>query len=417
MSIARTFSLALVGLSLAVSLAYAQSPAELKKMSNDAKAAIRAYENTGDPAVKKEKVILARDLVEKIKKADPAYSELRILEMKLQPKLKEQGLDEKAGKQTGAVPAVNNAEKERALSDWKTIVEAAEALKKKSAKYFTGQTAISYDESMTDDVIKTAGDILKNDKPKLAALMKEMVKKYGEGDEMDKKIVALTPKDPSKGMYDEANKRPDEMPARAFQIVNDIVSKVENNMKAEAKQILSQTMMNLTNMSFYQDDKRKQVFDKAEAELRRALKFNPQDEEVQQALASLKQQRAKSDADVQKALESARFPAAAAFSGPGNVDALKEEIRKYYIKVYPKEEPLAITISGNWFATKHDILMRPIQWGLPVHVAARQNEKDVCRVFKMTVLTEIRGDVPKAPPFGDHWTGDSYRMLIKNLKR
>ncbi|MCU0844332.1 MAG: hypothetical protein MUC76_05330 [Spirochaetes bacterium] len=417
MSIARTFSLVLIGLFLSVSLAYTESPAELKKMSNDAKAAIRAYENTTDPAVKKEKVILARDLIEKIKKADPAYSELRILQMKLAPKVKEQGLDEKAGKHASAGPASNNPEKERALSDWKTIVEAAEALKQKSAKYFTGPTAISYDESMTDDVIKTASDILKNEKPKLAALMKEMVQKYGEGDAMDKKIVALTPKDPSKGMYDEANKRPDEMPARAFQIVNDIISKVENNMKAEAKQILSQTMMNLTNMSFYQDDKRKQVFDKAETELKRALKFNPEDEEVKQALVSLKQQKTKSDADTQKALESARFPSPGAFSGPGNINALKEEIRKYYVNAYPKEKPLAITISGNWFATKHDLLMRPIQWGLPVYVAAQQNEKDVCRVFKMTVLTVIRGGVPQAAPLGDHWTGDSYRMLIKNLKQ
>jgi hypothetical protein len=25
-------------------------------------------------------------------------------------------------------------------------------------------------------------------------------------------------------------------------------------------------------------------------------------------------------------------------------------------------------------------------------------------------------DIAKAPPFTDHWTGDSYRMMIVNLK-
>jgi len=33
----------------------------------------------------------------------------------------------------------------------------------------------------------------------------------------------------------------------------------------------------------------------------------------------------------------------------------------------------------------------------------------------MTLLTGIGLDVAKAPPFTDHWTGDSYRMKIANV--
>jgi hypothetical protein len=53
---------------------------------------------------------------------------------------------------------------------------------------------------------------------------------------------------------------------------------------------------------------------------------------------------------------------------------------------------------------------------LPVFCASQQNEPGICRVFKMTVLTGIGVDIAKSPPFTDHWTGDSYRMMIVNLK-
>jgi len=77
---------------------------------------------------------------------------------------------------------------------------------------------------------------------------------------------------------------------------------------------------------------------------------------------------------------------------------------------------LKVSVAGNWFAAKHNIFGEPIQWGLPVHCASQQGEQGVCRVFKSTVLTGIGLKVAKAPPFKDHWTGDSYRMLIANLK-
>ncbi|HSQ75198.1 MAG TPA: hypothetical protein VLT13_06560, partial [Bacteroidota bacterium] len=57
----------------------------------------------------------------------------------------------------------------------------------------------------------------KSNQPRILAFLKDFSKKYGEpNDEMDKKIYALTPKDPTKGMYDEANQRPDELPSRCY---------------------------------------------------------------------------------------------------------------------------------------------------------------------------------------------------------
>jgi hypothetical protein len=35
----------------------------------------------------------------------------------------------------------------------------------------------------------------------------------------------------------------------------------------------------------------------------------------------------------------------------------------------------------------------------------------------MTVLASEGNNPPKAPPFVDHWTGDSYQMLIANVPK
>jgi hypothetical protein len=127
--------------------------------------------------------------------------------------------------------------------------------------------------------------------------------------------------------------------------------------------------------------------------------------------------RKKSQADVQKALESARFPAnVSSFAGPGKIPELAADVKTYFAGAYPKEKVLAVSVSGGWVTTKHNILGQPIQWGLPVFCASQQNEPGICRVFKMTVLTGVGVDIAKAPPFTDHWTGDSYRMMIVNLK-
>jgi hypothetical protein len=175
--------------------------------------------------------------------------------------------------------------------------------------------------------------------------------------------------------------------------------------------------MAAANADFFMDTRRDEQFAAAEAELNRAKRFNPQDSEITQALASVQANRKKSQADIQKALEAARFPAnVSGFSGPGSLSDLTAAVKTYYAGAYPKEKLLAVSVSGNWTATRHNILGQPIQWGLPVFCASQQNEEGVCRVFKMTVLTGIGQAIPKAPPFTDHWTGDSYRMKITNLK-
>lgn len=380
----------------------------------EAKAALRAVENTSDPAIKAAKLAEARTLIDRIKAAEPANPELRTLESKyryLAPPA--QGAAAPA-----TPPPADNAKTQEVLADWNAIVAMHADLRQKTGGFFPNPTNVAYAPEQTGQVIALAADVMKNDRPKILAFLKTFAERYGEpGDAMDRKIIALTPKDPKKGMYDEANKRPDDLPSQCYNGLVDRLTWVAENPAKEARNILRTAMQDMGTVESVMDTRRDGQFAAIESELRRALQFNPQDQEVQKALTTVAATRKRSAADAKKALEAARFPAhAASFAGPGKVTDLVAAVRTYYTDAYPKEKLLAVSVAGAWIVTKTNILGQPIQWGLPVHCAAQQNEPDVCRVFRMTVLTGIGAGVAKAPPFTDHWTGDSFRMLIANLK-
>jgi len=103
-------------------------------------------------------------------------------------------------------------------------------------------------------------------------------------------------------------------------------------------------------------------------------------------------------------------------SKPGKPADLVAAAQKYFTATYPKEKVLQVTVAGNWFVAKQNIFGQPIQWGLPIYCASQQSEPGICRVFKSSVLTGTGLGIAKAPPFTDHWTSDSYRMLNSNLK-
>jgi hypothetical protein len=389
--------------------------ADVKTLVQQAKAALRAVENTSDASVKNAKLDEARNLIAQIKAADPANPELRTLESKF----RYLGGDSlAAGTPAPAAASVDTGKAKQVLDDWNMIIKLEQDLADKTGDFFPNAENLNYSREQTDRVLSVIDDVLKNDKPRILAFLKTFSGAYGEpNDAMDRKIIALTPKDPKKGMYDEANKRPDELPSRAYKKLLDRLSWIQAGPGREAKQIMKNALEAVAGADFFQDTKRDSAYAEAEAELARAKRFNPKDPELAQALASVQAKRRKSQADVKTALESARFPASVtSFAGPGTIPGLVDAVKTYYAGAYPKEKLLAVSVSGAWVATKLNVFDQPIQWGLPVFCAAVQDEPGVCRVFKMTVLTGIGVGAAKSPPFTDHWTGDSYRMLVANLK-
>jgi hypothetical protein len=379
-----------------------------------AKAALRAAENTNDPQVKATKLSEARTLIDQIKAAEPGNSELRAMESKyryLAPDAPS------AAPAPAAAPAGAGSSGE-ALKDWTAIVDMHKKLREKTDRFFPNAANIAYSPEQTGDVVALAAEVMKNDRPRILGFLKEFAAKYGQPDDaMDRKIIALTPKDPKKGMYDEANQRPDDLPSQCYLGLVDRLTWVQENPAQEAKNIMRDAILKLADAEFIMDTHRDAQYQRIEAELKRALQFNPKDAEVSAALGTVQASRKRSAAEAKKAVESARFPAhAAGFPGPGSIPDLAAAVRQYYAGAYPKERVLAVAVSGGWIVTKTNILGQPIQWGLPVFCAAQQNEAGICRVFKMTILTGIGIGIAKSPPFTDHWTGDSYRMLVSNVK-
>jgi hypothetical protein len=388
--------------------------ADTKELVRKAKADLRAAENTNDMQVKNTKLDEVRKLIDQIKAAEPQNSELGTLESKY----RYMNTGREAAKAAVSTPEVDTRRLKEVLDDWNAIIKLDKELYAKTNRFFPHSGGMSYAKEQTDQVLSVIDDVMKNDQPRILAYLKEFSKKYGEpNDEMDKKIYALTPKNPKKGMYDEENQRPSDLPSWCYKNLINRLTWVQETPKNEAKLIMKSVMELIANADFYQDTKRDAQFVEAEAELNRAKRFNPKDTEITQALVSVQTSRKKSQADIQKVLESARFPAnVTSFAGPGKIPDLAAAVKTYFNGAYPKEKVLAVSVSGGWVTTKHNILGQPIQWGLPVFCASQQNEPGICRVFKMTVLTGVGVDIPKVPPFTDHWTGDSYRMMIVNLK-
>ncbi len=400
--------------------------ADVKTLVQQAKAALRVVENSSDASVKNAKLDEAKALIAQIKAAEPTNSELRTLESKyryLDTDRPSAGpaasnAPPAANAPTSAATAADAAKAKQVLDDWNAIIKLEQDFSAKTSRFFPNAENLSYTKEQTDQVLLLVDEVLKKDKPSILAFLKSFTGTYGEpNDAMDRKIIALTPKDPKKGMYDEANKRPDELPSLAYKKLLDRLTWVQAGPGREAKLIMKNAMEAIAGADFFQDTVRDSKYAEAELELARAKRFSPKDPEIAQALASVQARRKKSQSDVKAALEAARFPASAAgFAGPGTIPNLVAAVRTYYASAYPKEKLQAVSVSGAWFATKLNIFDQPIQWGLPVYCASVQDEGGVCRVFKMTVLTGIGAGIAKSPPFTDHWTGDSYRMLTANLK-
>lgn len=413
MRILRTMLLVMLTLSLALT-----ATADVKDLARKAKAALRAGENTNDQAVLKAKLDEAKELIDQIRAEDPNFVELGAIQARyrsLSGGLKARQ-DQEAREQAQA--SIDWNQVRQVIADWEALIKMTKDLRQKTKDFFPNDQNIAYTKEQTDQVLALAADVLKNDQPRILAFLKEFEAKYGPpGDETDRKIIALTPKDPKKGMYDEANQRPSDLPSRCHQELVDRLTWVRENPKLEARKIMKTVSDLMAHIDFIMDTQRDQRYAESEAEIQRALRFAPGDPEITKYLADLRAGRRKSQADIKKALESARFPAAfAGFAGPGTPANLAAQATSYFNANYPKEKVLKVAVAGNWFVAKQNIFGEPIQWGLPVYVASQQDEPGVCRVFKSSVLTAVGLKVAKAPPFTDHWTGDSYRMLVSNLK-
>jgi hypothetical protein len=418
---------------------------ELRALGRQVNAAFRALDNLSLPDNLTEidaKLKEADGLIEKVRAMDPNYAEIRIWENKSRGWKKQiemvkpsaggassggassggassGGAAPPAGQPTATkgAPAAGGLTKEQVKADWQAFLDYHDAFYKKFDEVFNHNGQVKfYDKASMDALLPKLELLRKVDVPEARQRLDEFGAKYGrDTDTIDRKLFELTPDNPRKSRLDPENQRPDGSAGGDYRDLERMLKLIAEGPVTQAADILKQVQLELNNTAQKSDSMLARAADQLDA----AHRLDPNNAAVNDQLAAIQKQRAGIKAAAADQLKTAKFPPnASSFAGPGSVGTLTAAALRYFNEVYPKEKAIAASVAGNWVSCKKNVLGQTIQWGLPVYIASIQNNsKEVCRVFKMTVLAAEGNNPPKAPPFVDHWTGDSYQMLIANVPK
>jgi len=415
---AAAFSLSLICLSLAEGA----PQGDVKTLAKEVNADIRKVENMTDKAAAKAAVAAIHDKIEKIRSIDPNFFELRGLDSKYKRLVNIYGGPSastsssssssssssrtQAGSQAGSQAGPDNA-----TNDWTNIAALHKGFVTRLEKIIpTYVKNVIYSVQNVDGVIAEIA-ALRREAPYVKTQLEAFAAKYGrDRNGIDDKMERL--RNPQ-------NPRPSPAAGECFEELSNGLTNLEEAPKEEAKKILKAAIQNLDRIeSFTADTERDKRYGQVDASLQLALKFNPEDAEIKGWIAKIQTLRVKSKADIEKSLEDARFPAAfAGFAGPGNAAELAASCVKYFNESDPSQTTVKVVVAGNWVVAKKNIFGEPVQWGLPIWaVGYHNNEKEISRVFKMTMITAEGLGIAKSPPWTGAWVGDSFRMRTKNIQ-
>lgn len=407
---------AVVAGAVALAAQAADDPAA-KALAGKIKTELRAFENAGDTATVADRLIAAERMILELRAASPGYSELTSIESRFR---------RCAGRPAGAAPKaeptapppVSAEAKQEAIRDWTAMVALYKGFDGRLRPIIPHGESVVYDAANIEPTVAAIA-ALRAETPAIREKLKAFAAKYGaDTDAIDRKLFDLTPDNPHKSRLDPENQRPDGSAGRAYEDLLTRMADLQNAPAYAARIELNNAISGIdTIRSFILDTERDKRLAEVEQRIAAAARLNPDDPDIRQWQARIVGIRKETAADIEKALDGARMPPhAKGFAGPGSPDGLARAAVEYFGKTYPKEKALTATVAGDWVVTKRNILDEPIQWGLPVYVASEQGpDKAVVRVFRMTVLAQEGRDPKKAPPFVDHWTGDSFRMRRANL--
>ena len=407
---------------------------ELRALARQVNAAFRAMDNLSiqDNLPEIEAKLQEADaLIEKVRAMNPNYSEIPVWQNKSRSWKKQlQMAQPPAGAPAGGeaappsgggspakeAPVSGSPGKAEVKADWQAFLDYCKDFRKKYDAVFNVNGQVLYQPETLDAVLAKLEQLRRADVPEARRRLEAFGGKYGrDTDTIDRRLFELTPEDTRKSRLDPENQRPDGSAGQCYRELERMLKLIAQGPVDQAADILAAVRNELKNTSQKSDS----VYARLEAQLRAARKLDPNNAAIGSELAAFDNQRARLQAAAAERLKTAKFPANAGnFAGPGDPKALTAAAIRYFNEVYPKEKAIAASVAGNWVSTKKNLLGQTVQWGLPVYIASIQNNsKEVCRVFKMTVLASEGNNPPKAPPFVDHWTGDSYQMLIANVPK
>jgi len=404
------FSLSLICLSLAEGAPQGDVKALAKEVNGD----IRKVENMSDKAAARASVEAIHVKIEKIRSIDPNFFELRGLDTKYKRLVNIYGGASPSPAPSAAAPSPATrapAGEDKATNDWTNIAALHKSFIGRLEQIIpTYVKNVIYSERNADQVISQI-EALRREVPYVKAQVEAFAAKYGrDRNGIDDKMEQL--RNPQ-------NSRPSPPAGECFEELSNGLTNLEEAPKQEAKKILTGAIQNLDLIeSFIADTERDKRYTQIDAKLQLGLKFNLADQEIKDWVVKIKTLRVKSKADVEKSIDDARFPAAfSVFAGPGNAAELTASCVKYFNETDPSQTTVKVHIAGNWVVAKKNIFGEPVQWGLPIWaVGYHNNEKDIARVFKMTMITGEGLGIAKSPPWTGAWVGDSFRMRTRNVQ-
>ena len=188
--------------------------------------------------------------------------------------------------------------------------------------------------------------------------------------------------------------------------------------RESAEAVLEGIELQATTMSFLPVLQRMRSASAVMPQLDLAGRFVPGDEDLDARIADL---RAMSEPLVQAAFDSAREEIAGQEWPGGDADAPEVEGAMARIKEHRDwggggDEILKVTISGDWFVFRRNILSQPVQYAIPGYVAAKTSltPEGMVRVYQVSFVTR---EAEKDPSdFGAiAVTPENWTMLESNL--
>ncbi len=408
---AAVFSLSVICLSFAEGT----QTVDIKALAKEVNADIRKVENMSDKAAARAAVAEIHAKIEKIRSLDPNFFELRALDSKYKRLVNIYGGAAAATPQTAPstkpASSAGQGATDQATNDWADLAALHKSFIGRLDEVIPHYVKnVIYSDRNVDEVLAKIA-ALRAEAPAVKAKVDAFSQKYGrDRNGIDDKMEEF--RNPQ-------NQRPSPPAGECFEELSNGLTNLEEAPKLEAKKILTAAIQNIDQIeSFTADTERDKRYEQIDAKLRLGLKFNPADQEIKDWLVKIAALRQKSKADIEKSMDEAQFPARfAPFSGPGNAAELEAACVTYFNATDPSQTTVKVHLAGDWIVAKKNMFGEPIQWGLPIWaVGYHNNEKEIARVFKMTMITGEALGIAKSPPWTGAWVGDSYRMRTKNIR-
>lgn len=340
--------------------------------------------------------------------AHPAFEEAQRRLDALPGRLKETQTTVAAAQEARAASSAEIA------ADVEKLTRECDRLDEKVFNKASGATIYYNDLAPVKEQLDAIVAFEKEDLAQANALLESFSAKYGATDEEIRKRID------------------DPAAARTFANLKEGIANVAKTRTAMAEDLAARTAQRIQGMDNAHDFSRLERHAEARAWMKMAQDFDAGNAKVKELAASLEQQL---EADAKKLdgkIAGRKWPGNAA-NAPDDAGKLAATALEYFrnsidwgrrdqnaeAKDTQPRVPLAVAVTGPWSVQARNIVGEPTMYGLPILLAVQvpaEKDRDLARVFVLTMRTSEERNVKMEPPFESVTVGDSYYMRASAVK-